>query len=201
MTLAQTGYNNLFLIDFDIVKEHNLLNQAYKRVGTHKITATTEKIKRNLPEALEGSVNILPYDWRAEDYLKDIKAKGNSIVFFAIDTIEGRIACLEQILTDWTEDNKETTYVFVNTSHEVAYVGIFKNQKEDLKNMLLEYKSMDPNDSTDGICGEKSAFYIANIVSGLIVGELRKNKENYREEFIYDIKKNKFIDEFKWFIK
>jgi hypothetical protein len=205
-TLVRTGFKNISLIDFDKVKEHNLLNQGFidSNLGEYKTDSLKKNINWYLPQQIISELRINTFKMTAESFLDIYWINKDEIVLIAVDSVEARINILTYILENWERKSlNETFFVFVNTSSEVIYNGYFKWNKQSLINMKKELWTFTPRNSTDWVCGEKSSFYLWNLISGLIVSEIRKfykeNKILVTKETMFSIKQNVLDNNYKWF--
>ena len=208
MTLAKTGFTNLFLVDFDIVKIHNLLNQWFldSNLNQNKTDSLKSNIEKTLPQELKNNMRIMTLNMKVNEYLKDYGLYEGEIIIVSVDTVNARLEVLEYVKKNWKKRKlHKSLFIFVNTNNEVIYNGIFKNDYSSLNRMYKELQSFTKDNSSSGVCWEKSAFYLGSFISGLIVGKIReiyKNKINkYNTEIMYDIKKNYLYNNYKWFTK
>lgn len=205
-TLAKTGFKKIFLIDNDTVKEHNLLNQFYREVdlGKTKVEALKDNIEGQL-KTLTG-VNIIPLPFTLEEtFEKGISVNNNEIVILSTDNKESRINFAKEIVKNWEVKGgyKDTIFLFVNTSGDVIYLGVNKGDKSFFETMITQLSALTEDDISVGLCGEKSSFYLGNLVSGYMISEVRKILSEqlweYVKEALFGIKQNMFSYKFKWF--
>lgn len=207
LNLIKTGFKNYIVIDPDNVGEENLLNQIYEKkyVNTPKATCLSQILKTEL-DLIDGELLGL------NDILQnnlEATVQEKSIQIIATDNIESRLFYVTYILENWDILNlKDTIFVFINTSGDVIYTGINKGDKEFFKTMKRKLSKLTNENTDEGLCGEKSAFYLGSLTSGYVVSELRKiitvnNRSNeektYTSEMLYDIKNNVFHSDFVWF--
>ena len=206
-TFIRSGFLNFNLVDFDIVKEHNLLSQYFKskNINLLKVDALVQNIEEDFPKEITEELSIFSFWGDIKDFFSGIKTEDfweNNIYVISVDSIKGRIDFLEEKIKFF---NERDIYIFVNTSSDIAYIGIFKGNKKVLEKMLKEYKGKKEEDYEQGVCWEKNSFYIWNLISGLVLGELRNtsqnNKEKISKEFWIDLKENLIDTKFKWFLE
>lgn len=206
-TFAKTWFKNIFLIDPDKVNWHNLLNQLYKEenLWKSKVQALKENIENDLKKLTW--VNIFPLEMKLEEsFEKWFNINSKEIIVLCTDNKESRINFAKEILKNWDKNNwyKDTFFLFINTSWDVIYLWVNKGDKEFFSTMVKQLELLKPEDISVWLCGEKSSFYLWNLVSWYMISEVRKllnrkDIKDYTKESLFWIKSNMFNYNFKWF--
>lgn len=89
--LARCGVTKMVLWDFDLVEEHNIVNQMFrlKDVGKPKVEALKDILVEINPECME-SVDLKPKGWTGQNI--------SGYIFLAVDNIELRKQIIEKIM-------------------------------------------------------------------------------------------------------
>lgn len=162
-TLAKSSFKHLFLIDNDIIQTHNLGNQCFlaKDEGKSKVEGVKNYIETNL-QLLHYPL-VFPHKTTLEElYSKSSTSllTHKKIFILATDNLESRIFFLKEVIENYDKIDKDTLFVFANTSSEMIYLAFVQNDLNFLKNALAELESLTLDDITEGICGEKSSFFL-----------------------------------------
>jgi len=92
--LVRTGLTKITLWDMDVVDEHNLVNQQYRRkdIGQPKVHALKDILLEINPDLEDGGLKLKPEGWHGE--------KLSGYVFLAVDSIEIRQQIVDQQFND-----------------------------------------------------------------------------------------------------
>lgn len=166
--LAHTGFQNFMLVDFDEVQEHNLLNQLYldRDIGQPKVYCVSKNVREAVPEEVSKKLSVIslnaPYKEVREKYFTTHTEDTDTLIV-AVDSLEARVEILDYIIENWEEKKtKEKLLIFVNTSGDLLYIGVLRNNLKVVKSMRTTFKRLieTPEDTDEGLCGEKSSYYL-----------------------------------------
>lgn len=104
------GIEKIYLIDDDLVDEHNLNRQFFqeKHIGTPKVNAMMEIVK-----SINSAVEVFPYNARIES-LDQIPADVD-IVMSGVDNYEARF-----MLEEWANKNKDKLVIDMGTTESAT---------------------------------------------------------------------------------
>ena len=145
LTLAKMGFNNINIIDYDNVEEHNIPGQFYRvdDIGISKVGALTNIIKD-----FTGS-NINFDECKIEDdYNFDLTA--NSLVIICVDTMEAR-QLIYELIKGYPVKIIDTRFGGDMYSVHVADLKNSEEKEAYEKSLGLVTK--------DTMCGEKGCIY------------------------------------------
>jgi molybdopterin-synthase adenylyltransferase len=157
--LASIGVENLMLIDFDSVEDHNVASQGFFEtdVGAYKVEAVERVCKAiNKDIKLEGVLD------RYRQYYVDA-----DVVFCCVDSMEVRKAIWEGV--------KDEVKLFIDGRMSAETMRIFAAPTND-KEAVKHYSSTLFADSEAfvGTCTAKTTIYCANIAAGLMLSQFTK---------------------------
>ena len=91
--LARCGITRMTLYDFDVVEEHNIVNQMFRQqdVGKPKVEALRDILQEINPEIV-NSLELKPAGWNGEML--------SGYIFLAVDSIELRKKIVEKHMTN-----------------------------------------------------------------------------------------------------
>lgn len=208
LNLVKTWFNTFTLVDNDTVWPENLMNQLYTHqdVNKYKVDAISENYLITNTLSLSSTSQILPLNDTLQNVIDYIWISDSTIQILATDNLESRLYFIKHVLDNWDNNNqyKNTTFIFVNTSGSVIYIGINKWNKTMFENMYSRLSKLSKDDVEEGLCGEKSSFYLWSLVSWTVIAEIRKVKnlsQSYTQEFLYNIHENEWSKTFNWFQK
>lgn len=158
-TLAKTGFEHIDVYDMDTVEEENIAAQAFdfRHVGKNKVDAIAEIVKES------SALDIKTFHGRIT---KDtsIEAEPNTMYCVCFDNFEARKLVWNKL--------KDFPIIFVD-----ARIGQY-NLRHYLtdtvnKNWAKEYEeSLNPDGSSDLLCGEKACAPINAMLGGMLTMNL-----------------------------
>jgi len=167
LNLAKMGMENIKVIDFDIVEEHNIPNQFFriKDIGKPKVEALKEIIKEFTDTEIEiENIEI------TEDYEFDINM--NTLIILCVDSIEARKLIYDKI-KDFPIKLLDTRFGGEGFCIYNIDLGNEEHKKRFEKSLNGAVKETS--------CGEKSIIYtILNLASEVcnIVKKIDNDEEN-----------------------
>jgi len=181
-TLYKTWFNKIITVDYDIIEEHNLMNQYFhkKYLWKNKAESIAEQLSKETP--LDDQI-IFWYNDKLENYIKNTWINNWNIVFITVDSLKTRLIFLQHIIKNFNE-LKDTIFVFVWTSWDVLMINIFLWDKNKLIQFYNQLKdSYKKKTFEEWLCWEKSAFYLWNLISWLVLWELRLIFNNQLKQY------------------
>ncbi len=151
LILAKLGFNNITVVDFDEVEEHNIPNQFYRvsDIGKPKVEALQEMVKDFT--GTEINIENVRID---DDYEFDLEL--NSIIVFCLDNMETRKLIYEKI--------KEFPVKIVDTrmggeGYQIYTVNLSIGEERE------KFKKALDGVTAETVCGEKSVIYTINSIA------------------------------------
>lgn len=171
--LMKTGFQRFLLVDFDTIGTENLLNQNYfaDDVGLMKKQALANHliefspldmdidIDENIENIISGKVEL--FDW--------------DIVFLSADNLQIRKKFINWLIEKQKSGElTDIILVVVGTNSDMILFHLIQHSIEWIENLLKLYSGDESNYST-GICGNKSAYFMGSLVSGLVISYLKND--------------------------
>lgn len=177
--LAKMGCKNMTLIDPDIIEEHNLPNQFFRKddVNSRKVDA----LKNMLLDFSDCSVKVIPDLFQGNFGGGDLPR----VVISGIDTMAAR----KNIWSAIRYNVNVALYIDGRTGGEILQIlTIRPSQREDVE--LYERFLFSDKEVLPLPCGGRAIFYTGAIIGGLITAQFKKwrKKEKYVRYISYDLK-------------
>lgn len=181
-TLAKMGIENIKVVDYDKIEEHNLPNQYYrvKDIGKFKVDALKEIIKDF--SDVEIDIENTKID---KDYSFEVDM--NTIVINCVDNIESRKIMAES-LKGFPVKIIDTRFGGEGYSIHYYNSGEEKEVEDYLKGLDLKIQKTS--------CGEKAIIYTINSIASEICNMVKKinNKEIFPALLRREMKTYRFIN-------
>ena len=184
-SLVRMGFNDFYLWDFDIVKEHNLANQGYyqNQEGQKKTTAL-----KTILVNIDNTINVVEkgHFTNKEIERMTINDKNKEIIICScLDNMNTRISIIKEM---FKRQANKIVFLDGRMSSEQAQVYLFNYEydKDNLKDYKTYYERniqkyfYEDEQSHEGVCTNKSNVFTANIISGYMIKTLL-DYDNYKK--------------------
>lgn len=178
----KTWFNRFLLVDFDTIEVWNLLNQTYleEDVWSKKTDALAKQLVLNAPmpiiaEQAENIYDII--EWKVE-------LEETDLIIISADNPTVRrdfIKWYKEKLEAW--ELYMSSLIMVGTSSESMWIYINQQDAENLW-PVYELYNWDKSKYSVGLCGNKSAYFMGSLVSGLVISNLKNNVFPYPEDSV-----------------
>lgn len=131
--LARCGVKKMVLWDFDIVEEHNIVNQMFRQqdVGKKKVDALKDILMEINPE-VDSCLDLNPNGWNGELL--------TGYIFLAVDNIDLRRKFVEQHMNSpFVKAVFDCRTVLEGAQHYAADWGDFNMKRDLLKSMQFSH--------------------------------------------------------------
>ncbi len=182
LTLAKMGIDNIKVIDFDKIEDHNIPNQFYriKDIGKYKVTALKEIIKDFTGTVIET--------WNKKITKKtDMDFNMNTLLIYCTDNIESR-----KLITEKAEG---FPIKIIDTRFGGEGYSIHTLDPSDDKALKEYYTGLDePIKETP--CGEKGIIYTILSLAAEVCNIVKRmdKEETYPKTLRRELKTYRFIE-------